>query len=109
MRPRNDLSLYVSLSVLSTMAIVLRLISRIKTKATLRGDDWWACLGLILLHAFLGLFIWGKLPVPVAIILVNHPRLGIKAVLENGSDVKDDEAVAASKVGLPTAHPSSSQ
>lgn len=104
MYPGNDLSLYVSLSVLSTMAVVLRLISRIKTKATLRGDDWWACLGLILLQSFLGFSIWGKIPVLVAITQINHLRLGIKAVLEKGPDVKDDEAVAANKVGLPTAH-----
>lgn len=64
--PGNDLSLYVSLSALSAMAVVLRLIARIKTKTTLRGDDWLACLGLILLQAFLGLSIWGNFRVPVA-------------------------------------------
>ena len=69
--PGRNLSLYVSLSVLSTMAVVLRVISRIKTKNTLKGDDWWACLGLILLQVFLGISIWGNFNLAVAIILFN--------------------------------------
>lgn len=64
MVPGNDLALYVSLSVLSMMAVVLRFIARYKTNTMLRGDDWWACLGLILLQAFLGLSIWGNFPAP---------------------------------------------
>lgn len=70
-QPRDDLPLYVTLSVLSTIAVVLRLVVRIKTKTTLRGDDWWACLSLVLLQAYLGLTIWGKLRVPVAFTLFN--------------------------------------
>lgn len=67
--PQHDLPLYVSLSLLSTMAVGLRLIARIKTKNTLRGDDWSACLGLVLLQAFLGPSIWGNFFVPVNFIL----------------------------------------
>lgn len=69
--PRRNLPLYVTLILLSTTAVVLRLVVRIKTKTTLRGDDWWACLSLVLLHAYLGAYIWGKFRVSVAIILFN--------------------------------------
>lgn len=70
--PGSDLPLYVSLSLLSTIAVILRFTARIKIKTTLRGDDWWACVGLVLLQAFLGASIWGKIRVPVASIIFNQ-------------------------------------
>lgn len=108
--PAHDLSLYVSLSLLSTMAIGLRLISRIKTKNALKGDDWWAFLSLILLQTFLGLSIWGTSLFLWPSLYLSHLPLAMKKM----KNIKNDESLAMfpenfNKVWLSTTHSSPSQ
>lgn len=57
---RQTMALCVSLSALSVIAVILRVVARIKTRSPFKADDWWVYISLILFLAYVSVNIWGK-------------------------------------------------
>lgn len=56
----QTMAVCVSLSVLSVLAVFLRVVARIKTRNPFKADDWWTYISLILFLAYVSANIWGK-------------------------------------------------
>ena len=55
------LGLSVAMIILTGLAVVLRFITRLRTKASLAADDWWAVTSLVFYYTYMGLRLWSKL------------------------------------------------
>lgn len=45
---------------LTGLAVILRFITRVRSKAALAADDWWVVASLVFFYVYMGIQIWGK-------------------------------------------------
>lgn len=57
----RDIALVVGLTGMSTVIVMLRIIARMKGKATFGADDYWIFAAAALNLPYMGVYIWGLL------------------------------------------------